>query len=63
MNTTKSKVQLMLDKLPDNCSIEEIQYHLYVFEKIHQGLTVADGQDNTINQEDVEGLLSKWLIE
>lgn len=24
----------MMEKLPNNCSIEDIQYHLYVLEKV-----------------------------
>jgi hypothetical protein len=34
MNTTKEEVQSLLKKLPDNCSLEDVQYHLYVIEKI-----------------------------
>jgi len=62
MNSTKQKVQTMLNKLPDDCSIEDIQYHLYVLEKVRQGLTTSEPKEK-ITQEEVEGLLSKWLIE
>ena len=62
MNTIKDKLQFILNQLPDNCSIEDIQYHLYVLEKVDQGLQVADTQ-STLIQEEVEGILSKWLIE
>ncbi|MGK7877145.1 MAG: hypothetical protein AB4426_28775 [Xenococcaceae cyanobacterium] len=61
MSTTKHYVESMLSKLPDDCSIEDIQYHLYVIEKVRQGLEVADTKV-TLTQEEVEGLLSKWLI-
>lgn len=33
MSTTKEQVQSLLQQLPDDCSIEDIQYHLYVIEK------------------------------
>lgn len=62
MNTIKDKIQSILNQLPDDCSIEDIQYHLYVLEKVHQGLNAADRQA-TLPQEEVEGLLNKWLIE
>lgn len=62
MNTTKEKIQSILNQLPDDCSIEDIQYHLYVLEKIRQGLQVAE-REPILQQEEVEGLLSKWLIE
>ncbi len=62
MNPPKDKILSILNQLPDDCSIEDIQYHLYVLEKIRQGLNVAD-LDNTLQQEEAEGLLNKWLIE
>jgi predicted transcriptional regulator len=62
MNTVKDKIQSILNQLPDDCSIEDIQYHLYVLEKVHQGLQAAD-RGGILTQEEVEGLLNKWLIE
>jgi hypothetical protein len=62
MSNTKEKVASMLRKLPEDCTIEDIQYHLYVMEKVRQGLEIADTQ-GILKQEEVEGILSKWLIE
>jgi predicted transcriptional regulator len=61
MNTTKEKVQSLLKQLPDDCSIEDIQYHLYVIEKVSRGLEAANAE-GAITQEEVEERLSKWLI-
>ncbi|MDZ8096559.1 MAG: hypothetical protein RM049_24075 [Nostoc sp. DedQUE04] len=61
MNTTKEKVQSLLNQLPDDCSIEDIQYHLYVIEKVSRGLEAAD-IEGVITQEEAEKRLSKWLI-
>ena len=60
MSTAKEEVESLLSKLPDDCSLEDIQYHLYVLEKVQSGLEIADHQ-GTIPQEEVEGQLSKWL--
>ncbi|HYX72449.1 MAG TPA: hypothetical protein VE732_06745 [Nitrososphaera sp.] len=60
MSTAKEEVESLLSKLPDDCSLEDIQYHLYVLEKVQHGLEVADNQ-GTLTQEEVEGQLSKWL--
>jgi hypothetical protein len=59
MNTAKSEVESLLRKLPDDCTLEDIQYHLYVLEKIRRGIELADTQ-GTLTQEEVEGRLSKW---
>jgi len=61
MNTAKAEVESLLNKLPDDCSLEDIQYHLYVLEKIRRGLEAADTQ-GALSQEDAERHLDKWLI-
>ena len=62
MSTAKQEVKALLDKLPDDCSLEDIQYHLYVIEKVRHGLEVADAQ-GTLTQEEAEGRLSKGLTD
>jgi hypothetical protein len=52
----------LLKKLPDDCSLEDIQYHLYVLEKVRRGLEVADTQ-GTLTQEQAESQPGKWLTE
>ena len=37
MNTAKHEVESLLKKLPDDYTLEDIQYHLYVIEKIRKG--------------------------
>ena len=58
MSTAKKEVESLLRELPDDCT-EDIQYLIYVFEKIQRGLEVADTQ-GTLTQEEVERRLSKW---
>jgi hypothetical protein len=60
MVTAKEEVESLLSKLPDDCSLEDIQYHLYVIEKVRQGLAAADSQ-GTISQAEVEQRLDKGL--
>ncbi len=49
----------MIDKLPDNCTFEDIQYHSYVVEEIQRGIERAE-KEGTISQEEVEKKSSKW---
>jgi hypothetical protein len=60
MVTAKQEVESLLNKLPDDCSLEDIQYHLYVIEKVRHGLEVADTQ-GTVSQGEAERRLDKWL--
>ena len=62
MSTAKQDVEALLSKLPDDCSLEDIQYHLYVIEKVRNGLEAADSQ-GTVSQEEVERRVGKWLTE
>jgi hypothetical protein len=62
MSTAKEQVESLLHKLPENCSLEDIQYHLYVLDKVRHGLEEAE-QQGTISQDDVEKRLSQWLTE
>jgi predicted transcriptional regulator len=61
MSSAKEEVESLLDKLPDDCSLEDIQYHLYVIEKVRHGLEAADTL-RTLTQEEAEARLNKWLM-
>ena len=62
MSTAKQDVAQLLSKLPDSCSVEDIQYHLYVLDKVRRGLEDAR-VNGTLSQEEVESRFSKWLTE
>ncbi len=59
MSTAKDEVKALLDKLPDDCSLEDVQYHLYVVEKIHRGVERAE-KEGVLSQDEVERKLDKW---
>jgi hypothetical protein len=62
VNTAKQDVQKLLQKLPEDCSVEDVQYHLYVLDKVRRGL--EDARTNgVLSQENVEDRLRKWLID
>jgi hypothetical protein len=60
MSTAKQDTQTLLDKLPDDSTLEDIQYHLYVLDKIRRGEERAD-KEGTISHEEVKQRLKKWL--
>lgn len=62
MSAAKQEVEAMLRKLPDECTLEDIQYHLYVIEKVQRGIDAAE-QRGAITQEEAEQRLAKWTIE
>ena len=60
MQTAKQEVEQLLEALPDDATLEDIQYHIYVKQKIAQGLAdVRAGR--VISQEEVEKRFARWL--
>lgn len=53
MSTVKEDVKALLDKLPEDCSLEDIQYHLYVIEKVRRGIERAE-KEGVQGQAEVE---------
>jgi len=62
MANVKQEVEQLLNKLPDDCSVEDVQYHLYVLDKVRRGLEDAR-LNGTLSQQEVEIRLSQWLTE
>lgn len=60
MNTAKDDVRQLLESLPEDCSLEDIQYHLYVVEKVQRGSRRAE-VEGVLSQQEVERRLDKWL--
>ncbi len=58
----KAQVREVLDRLPDDCSLEDVQYHLYVIEKLRRRIAQADS-GQTVPHAEAEKRLEKWLIE
>ena len=59
---TKDTVRQLLDRLPDDCSLDDILYHLYVIQKVDRGLAEADSGRTIPHEEVAEELRRKWLL-
>ena len=58
--TPKQEAEKLLHSLPDNGTPEDIQYQLYVLDKIRSGRAdIAAGR--SYNTEEAKKRLSKWL--
>lgn len=62
MIAAKEGVRKILDQIPDDASFEDIQYHVYVCQKIEQGLKDIK-ESRVLSQEEVEQRMSKWIKE
>ena len=62
MSSTKEAIANLLNKLPDDCTLEDVQYHLYVLAKVQQGLEAAK-TEGTIPQAIARGSVATLMAE
>jgi predicted transcriptional regulator len=60
MATAKQDVRSVLDGLPEEASLEDIQYHLYVLQRIECGRGDVEA-GRVLPQDEVEQRLARWL--
>ena len=61
MSSVKTEISELLNKLPDDCTFEDVQYHLYVLEKVKKSKESANTH-GTISQMEIEKRFDKWRI-
>jgi hypothetical protein len=60
METAKRQALTLIQNLPDDSTLEDIQYHLYVREKVERGLAELKSR-RTVSQREVDKRMQKWL--
>ncbi|MDQ2732507.1 MAG: hypothetical protein M3Y56_12675 [Armatimonadota bacterium] len=60
MNTVKEDIRKMLEELPDDISFEDVQYHIYVRQKIARGLDDLK-QGRVVDRVEMERRFAQWL--
>ena len=60
--TTKDTVRALLHRLPDDCSLDDVLYHLYVVQAVNRG--VADSEAGRVipHEQVAADLRRKWLL-
>jgi predicted transcriptional regulator len=61
VQATKQRVKDLLDRLPDDCSLEDVVYHLYIIQKIETGLADVDAGRLIPHEVVAAELRRKWL--
>jgi predicted transcriptional regulator len=60
MKSAKDEVLEILKQVPDDASLEEIQYRIYVRQKIDRGVKDLD-EGRTISHEEMKARVARWL--
>ena len=60
MSAVKEQAIRIIESLPEDCTLEDIQYHLYVREKVERGIRAID-EGETLSQVEAEKKVREWL--
>lgn len=61
MSPVKATVRGLLNQLPDNCTLEDVLYHLYVIQRVEAGLADAKAGRLIPHQQVAEEFRRKWV--
>ena len=59
MSPAKTEAIRLIESLPDDCTAEDIQYHLYVREKVRRGVAAID-RGEVVPHEQVKQMVRQW---
>jgi predicted transcriptional regulator len=57
----KATVRALLDRLPDDCTFEDVLYHLYVLQRVSAGVADAEAGRTLSHEQVAEDLQRRWL--
>jgi len=57
--TAKQGSQRILAELPDDASLEDVQYHLYVLQHVESGRRDIE-EGRVLSQDEVERRMARW---
>jgi hypothetical protein len=60
--TTKDTVRALLDRLPGDCSLDDVLYHLYVLQAVGRGLADSEAGQIIPHEQVAAALRRKWLL-
>jgi predicted transcriptional regulator len=59
---TKEAVRDLLDRLPDDCTLEDVLYHLYVLQAIDRGQADAEAGRTVTHEQVAAEMRRKWVL-
>lgn len=59
---TKETVRELLARLPDDCTIDDVLYHLYVIQTVQRGLDDVEAGRTIPHEEVARELRRKWQL-
>jgi hypothetical protein len=60
MASAKEEVRQLLETLPDDATLEDVQYSIYVRERVLRGRQEADA-GQVSDQDEIERRMNRWI--
>lgn len=60
--TAKDTVRALLDRLPDDCTLDDVLYHLYVVQAVARGEADEEAARIMPHEQVDEELRRKWVL-
>jgi hypothetical protein len=60
MSPVKQAAIKLIQSLPENCTFEDIQYHLYVREKVEAGIKAIEAGE-VVSEDEADRRITEWL--
>ena len=60
-NSIKEEVIFLIKKLPDDITLDEIMYHLYVKQRISEGLQDIE-KGKVYSLEEIKEMSKQWIV-
>ena len=58
----KEEVIKLVQSLPDDVSVDDLMYHIYVKETVLQRINeIKEGRATLLSEEEVEGKIAQWF--
>jgi predicted transcriptional regulator len=59
---TKDTVRALLERLPDDCTLENVLYHLYILQEVERGRADVQAGRLLPHEQVADELRRKWLL-
>jgi hypothetical protein len=59
---TKDTVRALLERLPDDCTLEDVLYHLYILQEVERGRADVQAGRLLPHEQVADELRRKWLL-
>ena len=62
MSKVKEKIKVLLERIPDDITLEDVQYHIFILQRLEKGDQQIK-EEKTYTSDEMKSLLEEWSKE